>query len=354
MKLVHLLINASDFDIIRSMTSTLHIVILLSKIEIKSKHIDIWEKKKLTKRRMFSLHQIPVIQSKKTGTGRDLKTPKTRKHKANSENSSDMSEDIKLLLLSSSLEESQPVSGGDDNESMSSISISSISNSMISASLPPGNPSLEEDDSMSESDSFIDKVLPFDDPQSRQEKERSTLWLELMSQWIDVLNVTGDTDEKETNKSEKKSEEEKDKTLKQLHQCAKSLVNRNPIPNDVRSHVWFVLSGAMSNMRSYPKDYYRDLYTKPCDSQVEHNIKKDIYRTFGGQGYNYVYERHGSTTSNPSTETKDTMFGESLKRILVAYANFDTGLGYCQGMNYIAAFLLQGQYKLISHTYACV
>ncbi len=60
------------------------------------------------------------------------------------------------------------------------------------------------------------------------------------------------------------------------------------------------------------------------ESDSSTRIAKDLKRTFAS--HPKYFQTEGST--------------DELKRILTAYSNFDTGLGYCQGMNYIAAYLI--------------
>lgn len=59
-------------------------------------------------------------------------------------------------------------------------------------------------------------------------------------------------------------------------------------------------------------------------------IEKDLLRTYG---------THINLKSRKCHTFRRSQ--HCLKRILLAYANRDTLLGYCQGMNYIAAFLIE-------------
>jgi hypothetical protein len=64
----------------------------------------------------------------------------------------------------------------------------------------------------------------------------------------------------------------------------------------------------------------------PTNVNVISGIKMDLDRTDPG---NKVFMREIANGSNP------------LFNVLVAYANFDQHVNYCQGMNFVAAWLLR-------------
>ncbi|ETO17178.1 ankyrin repeat-containing protein [Reticulomyxa filosa] len=325
---------------------------------------------------MISLHQFPVIGQRTHGRNY-LSGNSERKQKSGSS-------PIETSEVSRTLD-------GREESKLEEISFSFTQSSTlpIATRLAASKMDSPDNESGGEFDVVINKVLQLDEAMSRQEKELSALWMELTDQWREAtkrkeLKQEQEEDDEENEEEEKdrkrgigkrndkkqekvlrhetkqantnnsnnnnnnnnddndttlKKRKKKPMTLKQLHKCAKSLINKRPIPSNVRSYVWFILSGAYDTMNSYPKHYYQTLCSQPCATQVEHDIKKDIYRTFGGQGYAYVYQKDQDMFA--SHDIKDTVFGEELKRLLIAYANFDKILGYCQGMNYIAAFLLK-------------
>ncbi|XP_059282448.1 uncharacterized protein LOC132036197 [Lycium ferocissimum] len=100
---------------------------------------------------------------------------------------------------------------------------------------------------------------------------------------------------------------------------------RKGIPPVLRPKVWFSLSGAAKKKSTVPESYYQDLTMAvvdmhtPATKQIDH----DLPRTFPG---------------HPWLDTPD---GHSaLRRVLVAYSFRDSDVGYCQGLNYVAALLL--------------
>ncbi|XP_052179015.1 uncharacterized protein LOC127792531 [Diospyros lotus] len=100
---------------------------------------------------------------------------------------------------------------------------------------------------------------------------------------------------------------------------------RKGIPPALRPMVWFPLSGAAKKKSTVPDSYYNDL-TKAVEGKVTpatRQIDQDLPRTYPG---------------HPWLDTPD---GHSaLRRVLVAYSFRDSEVGYCQGLNYVAALLL--------------
>ncbi|CAN0927159.1 TBC1 domain family member 2A [Linum grandiflorum] len=100
---------------------------------------------------------------------------------------------------------------------------------------------------------------------------------------------------------------------------------RKGIPPVLRPKVWFSLSGAAKKKSTVPDSYYNDLIvavegkTTPATRQIDH----DLPRTFPGHPWLDTPEGHAA-----------------LRRVLVAYSFRDSDVGYCQGLNYVAALLL--------------
>ncbi|XP_028756763.1 TBC1 domain family member 2A-like isoform X2 [Neltuma alba] len=91
---------------------------------------------------------------------------------------------------------------------------------------------------------------------------------------------------------------------------------RKGIPPSLRPKVWFSLSGAAKKKSTVPESYYDDL-TKAVEGKVTaatRQIDHDLPRTFPGHPWLDTTEGHAA-----------------LRRVLV---------GYCQGLNYVAALLL--------------
>ncbi|XP_008782915.1 growth hormone-regulated TBC protein 1-like [Phoenix dactylifera] len=100
---------------------------------------------------------------------------------------------------------------------------------------------------------------------------------------------------------------------------------RKGVPPVLRPKVWLSVSGAAKKRSTVPESYYDDLIwategkVTPATRQIDH----DLPRTF------------------PCHPWLDTPEGQaSLRRVLVAYSFRDSNVGYCQGLNYVAALLL--------------
>ncbi|GFP84871.1 tbc1 domain family member 2a [Phtheirospermum japonicum] len=97
------------------------------------------------------------------------------------------------------------------------------------------------------------------------------------------------------------------------------------IPLNLRPKVWFTLSGAAKKKSTVPDSYYDDLIRAVHDKvtgstkQIDH----DLPRTFPGHPWLDTPEGHAA-----------------LRRVLVGYSFRDSDVGYCQGLNYVAAMLL--------------
>lgn len=100
---------------------------------------------------------------------------------------------------------------------------------------------------------------------------------------------------------------------------------RKGIPPVLRPKIWFSLSGAAKKKANVPESYYSDL-TKATEGQVTPATKQidhDLPRTFPGHPWLDTEEGHAA-----------------LRRVLVGYSFRDCHVGYCQGLNYVAALLL--------------
>lgn len=100
---------------------------------------------------------------------------------------------------------------------------------------------------------------------------------------------------------------------------------RKGIPPVLRPKIWFALSGAAKKRSTVPESYYSDLI-KATEGQVTAATKQidhDLPRTFPGHPWLDTTEGHAA-----------------LRRVLVGYSFRDSYVGYCQGLNYVAALLL--------------
>ncbi|KAL8139107.1 hypothetical protein V2J09_005108 [Rumex salicifolius] len=100
---------------------------------------------------------------------------------------------------------------------------------------------------------------------------------------------------------------------------------RKGIPPSLRPKIWFSLSGAAKKKSTVPDSYYTDLI-RATNGQVTaatKQIDQDLPRTFPGHTWLDTSEGHAA-----------------LRRVLVGYSFRDSYVGYCQGLNYVAALLL--------------
>jgi hypothetical protein len=95
---------------------------------------------------------------------------------------------------------------------------------------------------------------------------------------------------------------------------------KSGIPSHLRGDLWVLLSRS-GHLQQSSKPYR--LYLESSDSLTLKSINKDICRTF------------------PHHELFVEVSGQlSLFNVLKAYSNYDSEVGYCQGMNFIAGALL--------------
>ncbi|XP_007902259.1 growth hormone-regulated TBC protein 1-A isoform X1 [Callorhinchus milii] len=100
---------------------------------------------------------------------------------------------------------------------------------------------------------------------------------------------------------------------------------RKGIPNEHRSLIWMIVSGAQAQMEKNP-GYFRKLLEGEQDPKLVEAVKTDLNRTFPDNEY---FRKN----ANPC-------FQRELFNVLVAYGNHNKIVGYCQGMNFIAGYLI--------------
>ncbi|CAM5074796.1 growth hormone-regulated TBC protein 1 isoform X1 [Chelonia mydas] len=100
---------------------------------------------------------------------------------------------------------------------------------------------------------------------------------------------------------------------------------RKGIPNEHRALIWMIVSGAQAKMEQNPGYYNKLLEGEKSDTLVE-AIKTDMNRTFPD---NVQFRK-----------TADPCLQQTLYNVLVAYGHHNKTVGYCQGMNFIAGYLI--------------
>ena len=105
------------------------------------------------------------------------------------------------------------------------------------------------------------------------------------------------------------------------------------IPDYLRGEIWCILCHVKEEKASHSPNFYQKLIEMENPDE-EHRIAKDVTRTFT----NYPMITESTDESSASWKTKQAE--NALFNILLAYANYDSQVGYVQGLNYIAAMLL--------------
>nr|XP_025864686.1 growth hormone-regulated TBC protein 1 [Vulpes vulpes] len=100
---------------------------------------------------------------------------------------------------------------------------------------------------------------------------------------------------------------------------------RKGVPLEHRARVWMGVSGAQAQMDQNPGYYHRLLQGERSD-RLEEAIRTDMNRTFPD---NVKFRKNA-----------DPCLQKTLYNILLAYGRHNEGVGYCQGMNFIAGYLL--------------
>ncbi|KAF6084097.1 growth hormone regulated TBC protein 1 [Phyllostomus discolor] len=100
---------------------------------------------------------------------------------------------------------------------------------------------------------------------------------------------------------------------------------RKGIPLEHRARVWMGVSGAQARMERNPGYYHRLLQGERNDS-LEEAIRTDMNRTFPD---NVKFRK-----------SADPCLQKTLYNVLLAYGHHNRGVGYCQGMNFIAGYLI--------------
>ncbi|XP_034042226.1 growth hormone-regulated TBC protein 1-A-like [Thalassophryne amazonica] len=100
---------------------------------------------------------------------------------------------------------------------------------------------------------------------------------------------------------------------------------RKGVPNELRAKIWMAVSGAQERLEKNP-GYYVSLLAMQHDMKVEETIRTDLHRTFPD---NVLFQ----AKAQPGLQ-------RALCNVLLAYGHHNKTVGYCQGMNFIAGYLI--------------
>uniref|UniRef100_A0A673TWE0 Growth hormone regulated TBC protein 1 n=1 Tax=Suricata suricatta TaxID=37032 RepID=A0A673TWE0_SURSU len=100
---------------------------------------------------------------------------------------------------------------------------------------------------------------------------------------------------------------------------------RKGVPLEHRARVWMGVSGAQARMDQNP-GYYHRLLQAERDGGLEEAVRTDMNRTFPD---NVKFRK-----------SADPCLQKTLYNVLVAYGRHNQAVGYCQGMNFIAGYLV--------------
>lgn len=109
--------------------------------------------------------------------------------------------------------------------------------------------------------------------------------------------------------------------FKHLYKDFTKLV-QNGVPMKYRTKIWSELTGSKNLMT--PSEYYKLVYETKANEEAESQIELDLYRTMP---FNIFFKDNGPGL-------------KKLENILIAFSRKYPNIGYCQGMNFIAANLL--------------
>ncbi|KAG7331340.1 hypothetical protein KOW79_005309 [Hemibagrus wyckioides] len=137
---------------------------------------------------------------------------------------------------------------------------------------------------------------------------------EMMSEYLPVL----------ARRSEKWSRLLKENTKVDKNLKVKRYV-RKGVPSKHRTLIWMAASGAQQHLQTNC-GYYHSLLKAPHDPMLEEAIRTDLHRTFPDN-----IQFH---------ESSQPCLLKALYNVLLAYGHHNKDVGYCQGMNFIAGYLL--------------
>ncbi|XP_071775880.1 growth hormone-regulated TBC protein 1-A-like [Centroberyx gerrardi] len=152
------------------------------------------------------------------------------------------------------------------------------------------------------------------DPYGFERPQDFESYKEMMNEYVVVLNRRS---MRWSKLLEGKADVEKNLTVKRYV--------RKGVPNEHRARIWMAASGAQEQLQRNP-GYYHSLLAAEHDTKLEETIHTDMHRTFPD---NVLFQNN----------TEPCLQG-ALYNVLLAYGHHNKAVGYCQGMNFIAGYLI--------------
>ncbi|XP_054888316.1 growth hormone-regulated TBC protein 1-A-like [Poeciliopsis prolifica] len=152
------------------------------------------------------------------------------------------------------------------------------------------------------------------DPYGFERRHDYDSYKEMMNEYVTVLN----------RRSMRWSKLLEDKPNVEKNLTVKRFV-RKGVPNEHRARIWMAASGAQEQMESKP-GYYQSLLAMEHDAKLKETIHTDMHRTFPD---NILFK------SRAEEGLQKVLFN-----VLLAYGHHNQTVGYCQGMNFIAGYLI--------------
>ena len=155
-----------------------------------------------------------------------------------------------------------------------------------------------------------------------------TIHPDIFAQQIELDYLTNSFQSKEIEQSWNEIlKKPKDKQQEKVTELRNSVLSHG-IPDTVRTNVWMYLLNS-SNIEEYQKhvEIYRNL---PPHHEITEQIHLDLQRTFPEHKW---FQENGEEAR------------EVLERVAGAYSVIDIHDGYCQSLNFLAAFILVTNHK---------
>ncbi|EQC41274.1 hypothetical protein SDRG_01249 [Saprolegnia diclina VS20] len=171
-------------------------------------------------------------------------------------------------------------------------------------------------------------VAPFDDNAPFVGAESASAWTQLIAQYemqqLQMYCTPPDDDETIANGGTGKLAHDFWRTEERVRMLVREEAFCKHMPSELHGPLWLILSGANVEMRENPGHYSRLLANDPINAEAVRQIDADVDRTVA-----------------PDDPDFSPDLVDALRNVLVAYAAHNPTLGYCQGLNYVVARLLQ-------------